>query len=126
MREVETTRIPNFIDALTAWLPRLAIAVAFVAIGWSKFRDPMWVRIFDRIGFGQWFRFLTGVLQMAGGALTLVPRLTLVGLTILAATMTGAVITWIAFGQPFAALIPGTILIALLIVAAIERSRAAA
>ena len=34
-------------------------------------------------------------------------------------------ITWIAFGQPFGAVIPGAILIALLIVAVIERSRAA-
>jgi len=123
MLDVEPNRIPSRIDALTAWLPRLAVAIAFVAIGSSKFRDPLWVRLFDRIGFGQWFRYLTGAMQIAGGLLTLVPRLSLVGIGIVAATMAGAVVTWIAFGQALGAFIPGTILIVLLAIGVSEFNR---
>ena len=32
------------------------------------------VLIFNRIGFGQWFRYFTGTLQILGGALVLIPR----------------------------------------------------
>jgi putative oxidoreductase len=123
MFDLESERIPNRVDLLTAWLPRIAVAVAFVAIGSSKFRDPMWVRLFDRIGFGQWFRYLTGAMQIAGGLLTLVPTASLLGVAMVAATMAGAVVTWIAFGQPFAAIIPGTILIVLVAVGLGEYNR---
>jgi putative oxidoreductase len=121
--DVESGRIPNRTDSLTAWLPRLAIAVAFAMIGVSKFRDPMWVRLFARIGFGQWFRHLTGAMQITGALLTLVPRASVIGIAVLAATMLGAVITWIAFGQAFAAIIPGTILVVLLAAGAAEYYR---
>jgi hypothetical protein len=45
--------------------------------------------------------------------LILVQALRLVAIALLACTMTGAVIVWIAVGQPFAALIPGTLLVVL-------------
>jgi putative oxidoreductase len=125
MLEFEHERIPNRIGLLTAWLPRLAIAIVFVGVGSSKFRDPMWVRLFDRIGFGQWFRYLTGAMQIAGGLLTLVPPLSLVGIAMLACTMIGAVIVWFAFGLGLAAIVPGALL-ALLVVAGVaeyNRSR---
>ena len=116
MLELERERIPSRIGVLTTWLPRLAIAVVFVSVGSSKFRDPMWVRLFDRIGFGQWFRYLTGVMQVAGGLLTLVPPLSLIGIAMLACTMAGAVIVWIAFGLALAAIVPGALLALLLVV----------
>ena len=125
MLDFEHERIPSRIDLLSTWLPRLAIAVVFVSVGSSKFRDPMWVRLFGRIGFGQWFRYLTGVLQIAGGLLALVPRLALVGIGMLACTMIGACAVWIAFGPALGAIVPGALL-ALLAVAGIaeyNRSR---
>jgi putative oxidoreductase len=114
MFEVRTPEpIPSRIGLLTAWLPRVAIALVFVTVGFSKFSDPMWVRLFARIGFGQWFRYFTGVMQIAGGILVLVPRLSLVGIAMLACTMAGAVITWIAFGLALNAPIPGALLLVL-------------
>jgi putative oxidoreductase len=120
MFDVEAERIPNRTDGLATWLPRIAIAVAFTGIGVSKFRDPMWVRLFAQIGFGQWFRYFTGAMQIAGALLTLVPRASAIGIAMLAATMAGAVITWISFGQPFVTIIPGAILLALLAAGAAE------
>ena len=106
--------IPSRLDGLTRWLPRIAIALVFVTVGSSKFSDPMWVRLFARIGFGQWFRYFTGVMQIAGGVLVLMPRLALVGIAMLACTMLGAVITWIAFGLPLNVPIPGVLVLVLL------------
>ena len=106
--------IPSRIGTLTTWLPRIAVALVFVGVGISKFTDPMWVRLFGRIGFGQWFRYFTGMMQIVGGIIVLIPRLSLLGIAMLACTMTGAVITWIAFGLPLNAPIPGALLIALI------------
>jgi putative oxidoreductase len=73
--------------------PRLGVAAAFIFIGYTKFdNDPQgeWVQIFDRIGIGQWFRYLTGVLQVGGGLLMIFQRTLTIGAAMLAATMLGA------------------------------------
>jgi uncharacterized membrane protein YphA (DoxX/SURF4 family) len=74
-------------------LPRVGLAVFVVLIGYSKFNsDPRseWVEIFERIGMGQWLRYVTGVMQV-GGAILMLPRRTLtVGAVMLACTMAGA------------------------------------
>jgi putative oxidoreductase len=74
-------------------IQQTGVAVLFVLIGWSKFdSDPrhMWVQIFDRIGFGQWLRFVTGMMQVAGAVLLLVPKTMTAGAAMLACTMLGA------------------------------------
>jgi uncharacterized membrane protein YphA (DoxX/SURF4 family) len=103
------------IDVITTWILRIGVAVVFVSIGRSKFDDSsMWVRLFERIGLGQWFRYLTGVLQIAGGLLVLIPRTFLIGIGVLACTMAGAVIVWlVVFGAVGNAIIPGIVLVAL-------------
>lgn len=81
------------VDLLTTWIPRIGVALLFITIGASKFSpDSMWVRLFARIGFGQWFRYLTGVMQVGGAILLLVPRTSLLGAAILASTMIGAIV----------------------------------
>ena len=110
---------PQRIDILLMWLPRVAVALAFLGFGWQKFEgDRMWIRIFDQIGFGQWFRYFTGAMQVAGALLVLVPRTFLFGMATLACTMIGAMTFWIVVAkQPFAAIIPGFVLAALVAVA---------
>jgi putative oxidoreductase len=105
-------------DVLVTWILRLAVAAVFLSVGLAKFgTDPMWVRLFEQIGFGVWFRYLTGGLQVAGAVLVLVPRTFLLGIAILASTMAGAVIVWIVqFGTPGSAIIPGVLLVALVII----------
>jgi putative oxidoreductase len=111
---------PSRIDALTTWLPRIAVAVAFFSIGADKFAaQSMWIRIFDQIGFGNWFRYFTGALQIAGAALVLIPRTFLFGILLLASTMFGAVVIWIfVLHAPGNAPIPALLLVALLVIGA--------
>lgn len=82
------------LDIFMAWLPRLAVGIAFAGfIGASKFsNDPHneWIALFDRIGLGQWFRYVTGAMQVAGGVLLLIPRTLTLGAAMLACTMLGA------------------------------------
>lgn len=74
MFELPTDRTPDRIEVLTRWLPRIAVSMAFLAIGSQKFTDAYWTDIFEQIGLGQWFRYFTGALQIAGAALAMIPR----------------------------------------------------
>jgi putative oxidoreductase len=117
MDELKLTLVEEHRGALQTWLPRVAVAVVFGFIGQGKFgAHSSWIQIFDRIGFGQWFRYLTGVLQVGGALLVLIPRTFPIGIFILACTMLGAMAAWIfILGAPFNALIPAVILGGLLI-----------
>ena len=76
------------------WAARLFLAVAFVFFGAVKFASTgMWVRLFDQIGFGQWFRYFTGVVEVVAGALMLVPRATLAAALLIGSAMIGALLT---------------------------------
>src|SRR5437870_11988525 len=99
-------------DVVRKWAPRLAVALLFFLVGTNKFAaHTEWVRIFERIGFGQWFRYFTGVLQAAGALLVLIPRTFPIGILILACTMAGAMAAWIFFlGEPFAFVFPAALL----------------
>ncbi len=102
-------------DVLISWILRLAVTGVFLAVGADKFNPhSMWVKLFDQIGLGQGFRDLTGILQIAGAVLVVVPRTFLIGIGILACTMAGATVVWIVrFGAPGNAIIPAVILVAL-------------
>jgi putative oxidoreductase len=77
------------------WLLRILLAVAFVFFGLMKFGggNSMWVRIFDSIGFGQWFRYFTGAVEVAGGLLALIPQATPLMVILLVPTILGALLT---------------------------------
>jgi len=85
----------GLIDVLRLWLPRVTLVLAFLFIGGTKFNsDPHgdWYRIFERIGWGQWFRYFTGAMQIAGALLMLMPWTLTLGAAMLACTMAGAVV----------------------------------
>ena len=53
---------------------------------------PAMAAEFDVIGLGQWLRYLTGVLELAGAITLLVPGAALYGAALLAAVMCGALL----------------------------------
>ncbi|MGQ0716953.1 MAG: DoxX family protein [Pseudonocardiales bacterium] len=59
--------------------------------------QPM-VELFNEIGIGQWFRYLTGGLEIVGAVALLIPRLVAHGALLLAGVMVGAVITDLLLG----------------------------
>jgi putative oxidoreductase len=53
-----------------------AMGALFLYLGGAKLLgSPGAVRLFHDIGWGQWFRYVTGVVELTGGLLLVVPRL---------------------------------------------------
>lgn len=92
---------------ILSWLLQVGLAAMFLFAGSKKLMaDPMMVAAFDTVGFGQWFRVLTGVLEVGGGIGLLVPRLAAGAAAMLAVVMVGATIAHLTVlgGSPAMAL----------------------
>jgi putative oxidoreductase len=74
------------------WTTQVALAGMFLLAGGSKLAGmPQMVALFDAIGIGQWFRYVTGLIEVASAAALLWPALAPFGAVALVVTMTGAV-----------------------------------
>jgi uncharacterized membrane protein YphA (DoxX/SURF4 family) len=96
----------------TVWGIRILLALAFGAAGVAKLAGvPQMVANFEAIGFGQWFRYVTGVVELVGVVLLLVPRTGFFGALWLGGTMVGAVVTHLLLigGSPVPALVLGAL-----------------
>ena len=51
------------------------------------------VQLFDTIGMGQWFRYVTGGIEVGSAILLLMPGRAAIGAVLLACTMIGAILT---------------------------------
>ncbi|MGH3897103.1 MAG: DoxX family protein [Pseudonocardiaceae bacterium] len=94
---------------ITLWGVQVVLAVLFAFAGFNKLAalQPEVVDGFAKIGLGQWFRYLTGTLELAGAVGLLIPRLCQLAALGLAGVMVGAVITHLTVLPPVAlALIP--------------------
>lgn len=76
------------------WGLRLLLALAFGAAGAAKLAGvPQMVQIFELIGIGQWFRYVTGLVEVTGAVLLLVPATGFFGGLLLAVTMVFGIAT---------------------------------
>lgn len=94
------------------WGVRILLALAFGAAGIAKLAGvPQMVQVFDAIGVGQWFRLLTGVVEIVGVVLILAPATGFFGGLLLFATMVGGVAThlFLIGGSPVPALVLGVL-----------------
>jgi putative oxidoreductase len=90
------------------WVLQIAAAAMFLMVGFLKVSgDAQLVALFEAIGLGQWFRYLTGTLEVAGAFLLLIPRTSGLGALMLAGVMVGAVVThlFIVGGSPLMAIV---------------------
>ena len=68
------------------------VGLAFLAAGGSKLAGaPAMVAMFAKIGFGQWFRILTGLLEVGGAIGLFVPRFAVYAASMLAVVMVSAI-----------------------------------
>jgi putative oxidoreductase len=111
------TSRPKLID----WVIRVAVAFVFISSGLEKFSigpGAEWIRMFAKIGFGDWFRYLTGVLEVLGGLLLVVPIATRIGAALLVAVMAGAILFHIfILGDPFSSVINLGLIVGILVAA---------
>ena len=73
---------------ITTWILRVLLGVIFLGIGIEKLTGTMGtIPFFDAIGWGQWFRYASGVLDTAGALLVFAPRWTSLGALIITCTV---------------------------------------
>jgi putative oxidoreductase len=73
---------------IITWVLRVLLGVTFLGIGIEKITGTMGtIPFFDAIGWGQWFRYVSGALDTAGALLILVPRWTSLGALIITCTV---------------------------------------
>ena len=95
-----------------AWALQGIIAAAFLAAGAAKLAGvPFMVDLFAQIGLGQWFRVVTGVVEVIGAVALLVPGLASLGALWLGGTMVGAVAThlFVLHTSPVPAIVLGVL-----------------
>lgn len=79
------------------WVLRVCVAVLFGSVGYEKLSpwpESYWPTLFAQIGFGEWFMYFTGGVQVLGAILVLVPRtsVAVAGTVLVGATMVGAIV----------------------------------
>ena len=78
---------------ITLWTLQVLVALAFVAAAAGKLLGSAdMIALFDAVGVGQWFRYVTGLLELLGALLLIVPRKAAFGSVLLAGVMVGAVV----------------------------------
>ena len=93
------------------WTLSVLTALAFIAAGGSKLAGvPAMVEIFDKVGFGQWFRYFTGLLEVTAAIGLLIPRYAFYAAVALAVVIIGAIIAQLtvldrSLGAPVALLV---------------------
>ncbi|MFB9832905.1 DoxX family protein [Actinoallomurus acaciae] len=94
----------------TLWAVQILLAafllIASAAPKFAGQRDA--VETFDQIGWGQWFRYLTGTCEASGAIGLLIPRLATPAAIGLIGLMIGAVLTQLLVLAPAWALLPAS------------------
>lgn len=95
-RMVTTAVAVNRTKAKSAilWILRGLSAVAFFGAGGAKLvgTAPM-VVMFAKLGLGQWFRYVTGLIEVVGAIGILIPRFSRYAALLLSAVMVGAIVS---------------------------------
>jgi putative oxidoreductase len=108
---------------IALWALQVALATLFLFAGGSKLAGaPAMVALFDAIGVGQWFRYVTGLIEVVSAVALLVPALAPFAALLLGSTMVGAIAThlFIVGGSPA---LPGVLLLGLLALVWARRDR---
>lgn len=98
MSTTDVQRPPRWKPA-ALWSFKGLLAAVFLSAGGAKiYGVPMMIENFQQIGLGQWFRYLTGILEIVGAIMVLMPRVAAVGSVLLSCIMVGAIATHLLTG----------------------------
>ena len=104
------------------WALQIISAGMFLLAGSLKLAgNPLMVQQFEVIGLGQWFRYLTGTIEVVSAVLLLIPSVAAYGAAALAVTMVGAILAhlFVIGGSP---LVPILLLASTATIASARRS----
>jgi putative oxidoreductase len=87
----------RIIGNTVAWILAILLAVSFLMFGGIKLINaPGMVQEFAQIGFGQWLRYITGILEVSGAIGVLIPKFRFWAALQIATVMAGATLTNLA------------------------------
>ena len=91
------TSVRSRAATIALWILQVVLAAAFLVAGGAKLAGaaPM-VAVYETIGVGQWFRYVTGIFEIGGAIALLTPRLSALAALWLMSIMVGAIITHVA------------------------------
>ena len=113
------TLLRGRVALIALWVTQIALAAMFLFAGGSKLVGaPAMVNLFAAIGLGQWFRYVTGAIEISAAVALLIPSAALFGAILLVPTMVGAVAANLFLGQS-----PAVPLVLLLVAAAVAWTR---
>ena len=93
MNKAIAIRDSTKVRLMALWILSGLLALAFLGSGGAKLAGATaMVELFDKVGRGQWFRYFTGLLEVAGGIGLLIPRYAFYAAGLLAVVMVGATI----------------------------------
>ena len=93
---------------ITLWILSGLVALTFIGAGGAKLAGAaVMVEMFDKVGLGQWFRYFTGLLEVAAGIGLLISRYAFYAAVLLAIVMVGAIIAHVTVldGSPAPAVV---------------------
>src|SRR4051794_2380589 len=91
-RQVPEAKAKNIV----LWVIQIGLAAMFLMAGGSKLAGvENMVQLYNTIGIGQWFRIVTGLIEVGSAIMLLIPALSGIAGLLLAATMLGAILTHI-------------------------------
>jgi uncharacterized membrane protein YphA (DoxX/SURF4 family) len=100
----QTSQIqPGRTGRIALWAVQVVLAGMFLLAGSSKLLGAAaMVALFDAVGIGQWFRYVTGLIEVSSAIALLMPSLAVFGALALVATMVGAIVThlFVVGGSP--------------------------
>jgi putative oxidoreductase len=88
---------PSKVRLITLWTLSGLLALAFLGAGGTKLAGvPVMVEMFNKVGLGQWFRYFTGLLEVAGAIGLMIPHYAFYAAVLLGIVMVGAIIAEVA------------------------------
>ena len=98
---------PSKGKVIATWVLSGLIALVMIMAGGSKLAGAEdQVKGFAAMGFPTWFLYVTGLIEVVGAILLLIPRTAVFGVLLLGATMVGAVLSLLKMGDVAHAPIP--------------------
>lgn len=90
-------KTPMSATRIAIWVLRVLMAALFLFAAAMKLTgQSAMVAEFATVGLGQWFRYLTGLMELTGGVMVLLPRRSILGAGLLLLVDAGAFVAQVA------------------------------
>ncbi|MFD9947486.1 DoxX family protein [Nonomuraea sp. NPDC059023] len=108
---------------IALWAAQILLGAFIVFMALAKLAGtPSSVEMFDQIGWGHWFRYVTGAVELAGGVGLMIPRVAGPAALGLVGVMIGATLTNLTIDRPVMAVLTVLLCVAFAVIAKVRWS----